>query len=172
MFYQYIAGVLILLCLINILSAVPAKGAMMKIETTAFQQGKPIPKKFTCQGEDVSPDLAFIDAPEGTKSFALIVDDPDAPNGTFDHWLVWNIPGDSQGLPEGAEVPNQGKNSYGENSFRGPCPPPGKPHRYFFKLYALDATLNLPDGSSKSKLESAMQGHILGKAELMGTFQR
>lgn len=144
----------------------------MKIETDAFQQGQPIPKKYTCQGEDISPALTFKDVPKGTKGFVLIVDDPDAPGGTFDHWLAWNISGDSKGIPEGGRVPNQGKNGFGDTRYRGPCPPPGKPHRYFFKLFALKEKLNLPDGASKSQLEAALKEHLLAKAELMGTFQR
>jgi Raf kinase inhibitor-like YbhB/YbcL family protein len=149
-----------------------AQEGLMKIATTAFEHEKPIPPKFTCQGVDVSPPLSFSNTPAGTKSFALIVDDPDAPRGTWVHWVAWNIPGDSKGLAEGGRVPNQGKNDFQENRYRGPCPPPGKPHRYFFKLYALDTTLSLPEDSSKGQLESAMEGHILAKAELIGTFKR
>jgi Raf kinase inhibitor-like YbhB/YbcL family protein len=155
--------------LINISNHVEAS---MKIESTAFKSGKPIPKKYTCSGENISPPLDFLDVPDETKSFALIVDDPDAPNGTFDHWLAWNIPGATRSLLENARVPNQGKNGYKDLRYRGPCPPPGNPHRYFFKLFALDILLNVPDGISKSQLEKAIEGHILEKAELIGTFQR
>lgn len=144
----------------------------MKIETSAFQNGETIPAKYTCSGENVSPPLNISGAPKETKSFVLIVDDPDAPGGTFDHWLGWNIPGDTQKLPEGVKLPKQGKNSYQKLGYGGPCPPPGKPHRYFFKLYALDTMLSLPEGASKHQIESAMEGHVIAKTELIGTFQR
>lgn len=144
----------------------------MNIEAVAFEHGKPIPQKYTCQGENVSPELIFKDAPSNTKTYVLIMDDPDAPSGTFDHWIAWNLPGDTKKLHEGVALAHQGKNHFGKLGYKGPCPPPGKPHRYFFKLYALDTSLSLPDGSTKSQVESAMQGHILAKAELIGTFQR
>lgn len=145
----------------------------MDIHSTAFEHHQSIPKKYTCEGEDVSPPLTFQNIPAGTKSLALIMDDPDAPRGTFDHWIVWNLPPSTKGLSEKANFTYpQGKNSYGEFRYRGPCPPPGKPHRYFFKLYALDSMLNLPEDSDKKALESAMEGHILGRAELVGTYKR
>lgn len=144
----------------------------MQIDSPVFEQHSPIPKKYTCEGDDVSPPLAFRDIPAGTKTLALIMDDPDAPNGTFDHWIVWNITPSIKSLPENAKVPNQGKNSFRETEYGGPCPPPGPSHRYFFKLYALDTIVNLPNGSTKSELEEAMEGHILGRAELVGTYKR
>lgn len=144
----------------------------MKIISSAFENGKSIPKKYTCSGTDVSPPLTFSDIPSGTKSLALIVDDPDAPMGTFVHWVAWNIGPDVKELAEGTAVSHQGKNGFADTKYRGPCPPPGKPHRYYFKLYALDTLLSLSDGAQKSELLSAMEGHIIGKAELMGTFQR
>lgn len=144
----------------------------MYLDSPAFEHHQTIPKKYTCDGEDVSPPLSFQELPPGAKSLVLIVDDPDAPSGTFDHWIVWNLPADTAMLEEGARVPRQGKNHFGEQRYRGPCPPPGKPHRYFFKLYALDTLINLPAGSSKHSVEEAMEGHILGKAELVGTYQR
>lgn len=146
--------------------------APMKISSSAFVHGKPIPSKYTCSGSDVSPPLAISDVPEGTQSLALIMDDPDAPMGTFVHWVAWNIPSNTKELSEGGKVPNQGKNDFKNNRYGGPCPPPGKPHRYFFKLYALDTKISLPEGASKKQLESAIEGHILEKAELVGTFQR
>lgn len=165
-----------LLYIISIFIAMAAAGtareADMKLESKAFKQGQAIPKKFTCQGGDVSPELVFLDTPQETKSFALIVDDPDAPSGTFDHWIAWNIPGNAKGLPEGGKPANQGKNGFGNVGYGGPCPPPGKPHRYFFKLYALDTQLNLPNGASKEQLESALEGHVIEQAELMGIFAR
>lgn len=144
----------------------------MQIESPAFEQHQPIPQKFTCQGQDVSPPLVFKDIPKGTKSLALIMDDPDAPSGTFDHWIVWNIPPETKQLVEGAKVSNQGKNHFGKASYGGPCPPAGAPHRYFFKLFALDSMLDLHSGISKKQLEDAIEGHVIGKAELVGTYQR
>lgn len=144
----------------------------MNIETVAFEQGKPIPDKFTCQGEDVSPELILKNVPAKTKSLVLIVDDPDAPSGTFDHWIAWNIPADTKKIAEGVSLAEQGKNHFGNLGYNGPCPPPGKPHRYYFKLYALDTLLHLPSGSNKKQVENAMEGHVLGKSELMGTYQR
>lgn len=144
----------------------------MKIETSAFQHGKPIPKKYTCQGENVSPALSFHDVPKETQSLVLIVDDPDAPSGTFDHWIGWNIPPATRRIEEGEKLPKKGKNSYGVLEYKGPCPPPGKAHRYFFKLFALDSSLSLAEGSSKGSVEQAMEGHILARAELIGLYQR
>lgn len=144
----------------------------MEIKSSAFNHGKPIPKKHTCEGEDISPMLTFHNVPKGTQSLALIVDDPDAPRGTFDHWIGWNLNPDHLTLSEGESLPVQGKNGFGEIGYRGPCPPPGSPHRYFFKLYALDTKISLPSGSSKRQLEEAIKGHVIEKAELFGTFQR
>lgn len=144
----------------------------MKIESEVFLPNQKIPSKYTCEGENLSPPLRFSDIPKGTQSFVLIVDDPDAPRGTFDHWITWDIPSATTHLTEGVHVSHQGKNGFGVNIYRGPCPPPGSSHRYFFKLYALDTMLNLPEGSSKSQVEKAMQGHILDKAEVVGTYQR
>lgn len=144
----------------------------MNIDTVAFEHGKPIPQKFTCQGEDVSPELILRDIPTNAKSLVLIVDDPDAPSGTFDHWIVWNIPADTKKLSEGVSLGQQGTNGFGKLGYKGPCPPPGKAHRYFFKLYALDSLLKLPEGSTKKQVEKAMEGHIIGNAELIGTYQR
>lgn len=147
----------------------------MKIESPSFKHHQPIPKKYTCEGEDISPPLNFLDIPSGTNSIALIVDDPDAPMGTWDHWVVWNLAPDTKQLPEAAKVANQGTTSFRDHrskSYGGPCPPPGKPHRYFFKAYALDVMLDLPKETTKAQLEEAMEGHLLGKAELVGTYQR
>lgn len=151
----------------------------MKLTSTAFAEGKPIPRKHTCEGEDVSPPLSWSDAPAGAKSFALICDDPDAPVGTWVHWVAWNIPASVTALDENTPkqdaIPGggqQGRNDFKRTGYGGPCPPPGKPHRYFFKLYALDAELDLAAGATKADLERAMQGHILAEAHLMGTYQR
>lgn len=144
----------------------------MQMESPAFADHKVIPTRYTCEGEDRSPPLIFKEIPSGTVSLALIMDDPDAPRGTFDHWIVWNIPPTTNNLPEAAKVPKQGTNHFNEKRYRGPCPPPGKPHRYFFKLYALDTMIQLPEGATKEQLEKAMEGHVLGRAELVGTYQR
>lgn len=143
---------------------------------SVFENHQPIPAKYTCDGEDISPALKFMNIPHNAKSLAIIVDDPDAPRGTFDHWILWNLPPDltqlSEGTPELKHFSSkQGTNGFQEMNYRGPCPPPGKPHRYFFKLYALDTFLTLPEGAKKSELEEAMKGHILEKAELIGTYQ-
>jgi len=149
------------------------------ISSSSFSQGGEIPRKFTCDGADVSPELSWTGAPAGTQSFALIADDPDAPVGTWTHWVLYDLPSQTAALPEGVskvdEVPSggrQGRNDFRKIGYGGPCPPPGRPHRYFFKLYALDRMLNLKPGSSKQEVEQAMQNHILGKAELMGKYQR
>ncbi|MCK4326906.1 MAG: YbhB/YbcL family Raf kinase inhibitor-like protein [Candidatus Diapherotrites archaeon] len=143
----------------------------MKITSTAFRDMQPIPAKYTCDGNDMSPPLDVSGAPEGTKSLALIVDDPDAPVGVWVHWVVWNLPAASipeNSLPAGAL---QGMNSFSKLDYGGPCPPSGR-HRYFFKLYALDTKLDLEDGSSEKDLEMAMNGHILAEAQLIGTYER
>lgn len=144
----------------------------MELKSPAFQQGKPIPKKYTCQGEDISPPLVIGGLPSGTKSIALIVEDPDAPHGTFDHWIGWNLDPAQINLEEGKAFPSEGKNGFGDTRYRGPCPPPGTPHRYYFKLYALDGKIDLPQGSTKQQLEDAIKSHIIGHAELMGTYKR
>ena len=150
-----------------------------KVSTTAFQPGGDIPTKYTCTGPDVSPALSWNDPPAGTQSFALIADDPDAPVGTWVHWVAYDLSASARQLPEGvpktAAIPGggvQGLNDFGKTGYGGPCPPPGKPHRYYFKLYALDSKLNLKPGATKKAVEQAMQGHILAQAEVMGRFKR
>lgn len=144
----------------------------MQIKSQAFENNHPIPKKYTCDGEDISPPLTLTDIPPGTKTLALIVDDPDAPRGVFDHWIAWNIPGETTVLREGENVPRQGENHFGEMRYRGPCPPPGSTHHYRFNVYALDIQLQLPEGTSKAKLKEAMDKHILGQGQLVGTYKR
>ena len=159
----------------------PTPAATLKVSSAAFGPGQRIPVRYTCDGEDVSPPLRWQGAPTGTRSFALVVDDPDAPVGTFIHWVLYNIPPDRSDLPEGVprqlEVPGiglQGTNDFRDNriGYRGPCPPPGKPHRYFFKLYALNTTLDIIKGASAATVERAMRGHILAQGQLMGTYGR
>lgn len=155
------------------------QGGKMVIKSPDFKNGEPIPKAFSCEGEDISPKLEWDNAPEGTKSFALICDDPDAPMGTWVHWVIYNIPKDSRflekNIPKKPKLENgalQGKNSWPRTGYNGPCPPPGKAHRYYFKLYALDTILNLKENATKEELLSAMKGHILQEAQTMGTYKR
>lgn len=139
------------------------------ITSSAFAQGKPIPAKYTCDGLDISPPLAWSDAPSGTQSFALIMDDPDAPGGT---WVLFNLPAQTHQLAEKAAPQGaQGRNSWGRLGYGGPCPPSGT-HRYFFRLHALDTRLRLPAGASKEQVLRAMQGHVLAQAEWMGVYGR
>lgn len=144
----------------------------LELTSAAFAGGAPIPVRYSCDGEDISPPLTWNAPPAGTQSLALIMDDPDAPVGTWDHWVVFNLSANMRELPEAASVAAiTGKNSWGRNDYGGPCPPGGT-HRYFFKLYALDATLDLGENANKKQVLSAMEGHILAESELMGSFSR
>ncbi len=144
----------------------------MKISSTAFENNGMIPSEYTCDGSDVSPPLVVSDVPNETKSLAIILDDPDAPMGTFTHWIVWNIPPQKTIFTKGEKISlPQGKTSFGSRSYGGPCPPAGT-HRYFFKLYALDIILNIKEGSTKTDLEKAITGHILAEANLIGKYSR
>jgi len=144
--------------------------SVMKITSPEFQHNSSIPKKFTCQGEDTSPALVIEGIPDGAKSLALIVDDPDAPMGTWVHWVVYDMPIILR-IEEGSVPGKQGINDFGRKDYGGPCPPSGT-HRYFFKIYALDKELNLQEGARKTALEKAMEGHILDKAELIGLYKK
>lgn len=150
----------------------------MNLESTAFAAGSEIPRRYTCDGENRSPALTWEAPPEGTASLALVVEDPDAPMGTFVHWLVYNLPPETRSLPEGVVTDSrlangalQGKNDFGKVGYGGPCPPRGT-HRYFFKLYALGSPLNLPPAAHKNEVLKAMQGKVLGQADLMGRYTR
>lgn len=156
-----------------------AKTMEFKLTSTAFEEGVTIPKKYTGDGPDVSPPLKWTDPPAGTKTFALICDDPDAPMGTWVHWVLFNIPEAVRELPEGVKkddtLPDgsvQGMTDFRKVGYGGPAPPPGPVHRYYFKLYALDAPLSLAPRSNKKAVEDAMKGHILGRAQLMGRYKR
>ena len=156
----------------------PAAVAPFVLTSTAFAEGESIPRKYTCDGENISPPLQWRDVPEGTRSFALVADDPDAPGGTWDHWLLYNLPAEARSLPEGvppdaelSDSSRHGQNSWPQLGYGGPCPPSGT-HRYFFKLYALDTVLELDAGANKERLSQAMEGHVLAEAELMGTYAR
>ncbi len=157
------------------------KMLMIELKSTAFTDGDTIPVKHTCDGQDISPLLNWSTPPEGTKSLTLICDDPDAPMGTWVHWVLFNIPCDVTELPEGFSVERakgelakatEGITSFKRRGYGGPCPPPGPAHRYFFKLYALDAKLELDKGANKADIEKAMEGHILAKGQLMGKYKR
>ncbi len=173
-----------LLILVTLMFASPERvpgqqASKMELKTTSFEPGGFIPKRFTCEAADVSPALAWGDPPAGTQSFAIIEDDPDAPSGTFVHWLVYDLPAAYRRLPEAlsgndqmAGGGRQGTNDFSRTGYSGPCPPRGKPHRYFIRLYALDGKLDLRPAATRKELDSAMQGHILAQAELMARFKR
>lgn len=149
-----------------------------KIESPAFEDGESIPSRHTCDGEDVSPEFTWEGTPEATRSFAMIFDDPKTAVGVWVHWVIYNIPGDAVGLPEAVPAQEvlengtvQGKSSWGKIGFRGSCPPAGE-HTYHFKLYALDARLDLPPGATKKELLKAMEGHTLGETQITGRYER
>ena len=150
----------------------------MKLTSTAFEEGGMIPAEYTCDGQNISPPLAWSGVPDGAKTLALIADDPDAPRGTWVHWVVYQIPPTEKGLPENVPArptldngARQGTNDFKKTAYGGPCPPSGT-HRYFFKLYALDADLNLPPGATKDQLLKAMDTHTLAEGQLMGRYKR
>jgi hypothetical protein len=156
---------------LSLVTGIQAEGeGGMKITSPEFKNNSYIPKKFTCEGEDINPALIIEDIPEETKSLALVMDDPDAPMGTWVHWVVFDIPVVSK-IEENSVPGRLGITNSGRRDYHGPCPPSGT-HRYFFKIYALDTVLNLAEGISKGALEKAMQGHILDQAQLIGLYQR
>lgn len=151
----------------------------MRVFSSAFGNGEYIPVKYTCDGVDVSPPLLFLDPPKNVQSFALLVEDPDAPSGVFTHWLIYDIPKDFEGLPE--DVPpaseieygiKQGVNSFGRIGYNGPCPPPGNPHRYFFILFALDVPTIGTSGISRDEFLQTIDGHVIAQDELVGLYGR
>jgi len=152
---------------------------MIQLSTSAFTEGAPIPAKYTCDGDDISPPLKWSGVPQGAKSIALICDDPDAPVGIWVHWVLYNVSSTVAELPEGVPTTEvisggarQGINDFKRIGYGGPCPPRGNPHRYYFKLYALDIELSLKPRATKRDVVSAMQGHILAEGQLMGTYKR
>lgn len=152
--------------------------ATIRVMSSAFEEGGMIPPQYACDGQDISPPLSWESVPEGTRSIALIADDPDAPRGTFVHWVLYDLPANTRELPENTPrdktLPNgakQGVNSTGRTGYMGPCPPSGT-HRYFFKIYAMDAPTNLPPGKSKADLLKTMEGHILAQGQIMGTYRK
>ncbi len=151
----------------------------MQLSSTAFNEGEPIPAKYTCDERNVSPPLKWSGAPQDAKSMVLIAEDPDAPVGIWVHWVLYDLPASVTELPEGIpqsqylpQGGKQGLNDFKRLGYGGPCPPPGHPHRYFFKLYALNTTLDLKPGATKKEVEAAMAHHILARGELMGTYKR
>ncbi len=159
-------------------AAVGGKKMEIKITSSAFEDGALIPSKYTCDGEDISPPLQWASVPDRTRSIALIADDPDAPVGTWVHWVLFNLPAETRELAE--NIPpdktllngaKQGVSDFGRIGYGGPCPPSGT-HRYFFKIYALDTEIDLPAGTNKARLLKAMEGHILGRGQLIGKYKR
>jgi len=160
-------------CAILLIGAA-SQGRAFELSLPALTPHEPIPAKYTLKGGNVSPEVAIKDVPPGTQSLALIVDDPDAPTGLWTHWLVWNLSADTTTIPEG-KLPSearQGTNSYQHVAYDGPAPPPGDSHRYYFRLYALNALLTLPEGADHAALIVAMSGHVLGKAEVYRSYPR
>jgi len=180
--FRGIAYLTVAMALVFLTASYPLAGessGKLELTTSAFHPGSPIPTQFTCSGANISPALSWNQPPPRTQSFVLIVDDPDAPVGTWVHWVVYNLPASARQLPE--QVPpgevvagggKQGVNDFPTNGYGGPCPPPGKPHRYFFRLYALDTVLDLRAPVHRKDVDSAMKGHFLAEADLMGTFGR
>jgi Raf kinase inhibitor-like YbhB/YbcL family protein len=165
-------------CIFLTLSFAGVEGGTMELTSSAFSEGAMIPNKYTCDGADVSPPLNWGALPAGTKSLALVCDDPDAPVGTWVHWVYYDIPAETEGLPENvatderpAQGGTQGINDFRKMGYGGPCPPGGT-HRYYFKLYALDTTLNLSPGATKKQVLKAMENHIIGQTQLMGKYRR
>jgi Raf kinase inhibitor-like YbhB/YbcL family protein len=159
----------------SLLVAIASFGAgetKMKVTSSAFEQGGNIPVKFTCDGSDTSPPLQITGIPSNAKTLVLIADDPDAPAGLFTHWLVWNIPPETNSIAEGITPKGvQGANDFGKSRYRGPCPPPGT-HRYAFKIFALDRELDLRAGAKRNQVDTAMKGHIIAQGELVGRYAR
>jgi Raf kinase inhibitor-like YbhB/YbcL family protein len=163
------------------MSAMSAGSAVLAFDlnSNAFSRNSDIPRRFTCEGPNVSPALSWGEPPSGTQSFSLIMDDPDAPARTWVHWVLYDLPGSARGLPEGvSKAPElkdgsrQGRNDFGRTGYEGPCPPHGPAHRYSFRLFALNTRLNLKAGATKVEVERAMKGHVLAQAELVGKYKR
>ena len=151
----------------------------IKITSPGFAEGQPIPSKYTCDGDNVSPPLSWNQVPPSAKTLVLICDDPDAPAGTWVHWVLYDLPAATRELPESVERrevlsngASQGRNDFNQIGYGGPCPPKGGPHRYYFKLYALDRDLGLKPGARKKEVEQALKGHIVGEGQLMGTYKK
>jgi Raf kinase inhibitor-like YbhB/YbcL family protein len=147
--------------------------ADLSVASESFESGDRVPARHTLDGENLSPSLSWSDLPEGTRSIAVVCEDPDAPSGIFVHWVAWGIDPDAGGLDEGESAPREGQNGFGNEGYDGPAPPPGHgEHRYFFRVYALDTELELGASTSKQDLDAAIEGHVLAAGELMGTYER
>jgi Raf kinase inhibitor-like YbhB/YbcL family protein len=144
----------------------------VELTSAAFANGEPIPERYTCDGDDVSPSIAWTAPPDGTRALALCLDDPDAGRYPFTHWLAWGLAPRAGQLAEGEAAPSEGRNDFGAPGYRGPCPPPGKPHSYVFRLYALDAEPVLGPSDRRLSFDAAIDGHVLATAELGGTYGR
>lgn len=146
------------------------------VSSPAFDHGQQIPRRHTCDGDDLSPPIHIAEAPDDTRSYAILMEDPDSPGGTFVHWLAWNLQGDTSEIPEGADIPRmggrEGNNGFRDTGYSGPCPPPGGAHRYFLRVFALSDPLELTRGVGRSQLEAAMRGKVLAEGTIMGTYQR
>lgn len=171
-------SMLLVLCILFFGSSLNAESEAFTLTSNNFSEGNNIPDKFTCEGDNISPHLTWSDPPEETRSLAIICDDPDAPAGTWVHWIIFNLDPKLRELKEGVDSSailggcENGRNDFGSNKYGGPCPPPGKTHRYFFRLYALDKKFDLKSGCSRKDLEKVMENHILRSTKLMGTFKR
>jgi len=177
MHYKLLVIPLMVMLLLFSASLTKEVGAMdaLKITSPAFQNNGNIPGKYTCDGSDINPPLVIENCPAAAKSIALICDDPDAPMGTWVHWVLFGLPPDQKALPQAYQPKGpvkQGKNSFGKVLYGGPCPPSGPPHRYFFRLYALDRALDLKAGASRADVDAALKGHVLAEATLMGRYGR
>jgi len=158
--------------LLIVVASFAAGGAKMKITSPAFQQGGNIPSKFSCDGGNTNPPLQLSDVPSGAKSLVLIVDDSDAPGGSFTHWAVWNVSPQTTAIAEGSTPKGvQGTNDFGKSGYGAPCPPSGA-HRYYFKIFALDRQLDLSSGARRGQLDAAMKGHVIAEGELLGRYSR
>jgi Raf kinase inhibitor-like YbhB/YbcL family protein len=170
------AAVAMMLATTGSLMAPPNAQKKMSLSSSAFKDGQPIPADYTCDGKNTSPPLNWSGAPSETKSLLLIVDDPDAPGGVWTHWILWNISTDTSELTEdftkSPSTGKQGTNDFKKPGYAGPCPPAGKAHRYFFRIFALDTTLNVPAGATRKEVDAAMAKHVLAMGQLMGTYQR
>lgn len=170
---EFLAAVAVAFVVAAPVDAVSEAQSALTIRSSAFKGGGPIPVLFTCDGANLSPPLAWSAPPKGTRSFALLVDDPDAPRGTFRHWTAWGISPTARGLGQGKAPSGEGVNDAGRVGYLGPCPPSGDgPHRYRFRLHALDTMLKLPRGASKQAFGAAIRGHVLAAAQLAGSYER
>jgi len=172
--HNFLLTGLLMLFTISMLSVFgsEADASGLQIISGGFSDGGTIPVQFTCSGVNQSPPLSWSDVPAGTKALALILEDPDAPSGTFVHWVVYDIRPTSNGFQGGSVEGSEGRNSMGKTAYMGPCPPPGPPHHYHFRLFALDTDLNLGEPATAQQLRDAMKGHVKESADLVGTFGR